>query len=72
METTQAETCGTEFTPAQRHTLGRLYGFLMELGRKRLKRLEQESNKADAKQNGKPPDCSAMEMENMNQESLTN
>jgi hypothetical protein len=27
-------------TPEQRHALGRVYGFLMELGRQRLNRLE--------------------------------
>lgn len=62
METTQAETGRMEFTPAQKQTLGRLYGFLIELGRKRLKRLEQESCNADAK----PTNYSALEMENMN------
>jgi hypothetical protein len=28
------------FTPEQRHALGRVYGFLMELGRQRLNRLK--------------------------------
>jgi len=28
------------FTPEQRHAIGRVYGFLMELGRQRLNRLE--------------------------------
>ena len=28
------------FTPEQRHALGRVYGFLLELGRQRLNRLE--------------------------------
>ena len=62
METTQAETSRMEFTPAQKQTLGRLYGFLIELGRKRLQRLEQESRNDDAK----PTNYSALEMENMN------
>jgi hypothetical protein len=31
------------FSPEQRHVLGMLYGFLIELGQERLKRLEQQA-----------------------------
>ena len=71
MKTAQAETYKLEINPAQKQALGRLYGFLIELGRKRLKRLEQESRKAAAKQDGKTTGFSALGIENMNEPSGT-
>jgi hypothetical protein len=37
------ETVLPAFTSEQRHVLGMLYGFLIQLGQQRLRRLEQES-----------------------------
>ena len=37
------ETVLTTFTSEQRHVLGMLYAFLIQLGQQRLRRLEQES-----------------------------
>ena len=44
MNISQNETAKASFTPEQRHALGMLYGFLIQLGRQRLKRLQQSPN----------------------------
>ena len=43
MTVAQNEETSLVFSPEQRHVLGMLYGFLIELGRERLKRLEQQA-----------------------------
>ena len=43
MTTSTDETVLTTFTSEQRHVLGMLYAFLIQLGQQRLRRLEQES-----------------------------
>lgn len=44
MNTSQNETTKLAFTAEQRRTLAMLYGFLIQLGRQRLKRLQQSPN----------------------------
>ncbi len=46
MTISQNETAKLSFTPEQRHTLAMLYGFLIQLGRQRLKRMQQAPNEA--------------------------
>jgi|JXWT01.1.fsa_nt_gb hypothetical protein len=43
MTLAQDEETKLVFSPEQRHVLGMLYGFLIELGRERLKRLEKQA-----------------------------
>jgi hypothetical protein len=43
MTVVQNEETNLTFSPEQRCALGMLYGFLIELGRERLKRLEQQA-----------------------------
>jgi len=46
MNIAQNEEVNLSFTPDQRHALALLYGFLIQLGRHRLKRLQQSPNDA--------------------------
>lgn len=46
MNVAQNEEVQLSFTPEQRHALAMLYGFLIQLGRERLKRLQQCPNEA--------------------------
>lgn len=46
MNVVQNEEVHLSFTPEQRHALAMLYGFLIQLGRERLKRLQQCPNEA--------------------------
>jgi hypothetical protein len=46
MNVAQNEEVHLSFTPEQQHALAMLYGFLIQLGRQRLKRLQQRPNEA--------------------------
>jgi hypothetical protein len=57
------ETVLPAFTAEQRHVLGMLYGFLIQLGQQRFRRLEQESLNQE-KQVDNPCEDADMELHN--------
>lgn len=58
MDTTPTTPPERTFTPEQKRVLGRLYAFLIDVGRKRLKRLalekEQAENAGQSSDNAEP------------------